>query len=149
MLIDPTEPKEEAIALYAEASGNGIATAFDIESYRTMTIEQFKQEVVPNLKSSDAEGPFSYYVLRDLSEGSYITIMPDGVIEYKVRSVKETEMKTLIETLRTNSNRQDACLIPMILNCPFPVYSYAEKDNLWEITIKTPETRFINGSFAA
>lgn len=142
MLIDPSDLKQEAVAMYAEVSGNGIATSFCISSYRTMTIEQFKQEVVPNLKSSDAEGPFSYYVLRDLSEGSYLTIMPDGVIEYKVDSVRETEMKILVDNLLTSRNREDVGLAPMILNCPFPVYSYAEKDNLWEITIKTPETRF-------
>ena len=142
MLIDPIRPNEEGLTMYVEASEDGLATAFSIESYRPMTIEQFKQEVVPNLKSSDAEGPFSYYVLRDLSNGSYVTIMPDGVMEYKVSSVRETDMKTLVDTLLANRNRDDIGLAPMLINSPFPVYAYAEKGSLWEITIKTPETRF-------
>ena len=142
MLLDPTSPDSEAVSLYAEASGSGIATCFHLNGYRTMTIEQFKQEVVPTLKTSDAESKFSYYVLRDLSNGRYITVMPDGVIEYKVSSVNECSLEALKEKLLAADREQQETLAPIVINSPFPVYSYAEKGDLWEITVKTPETRF-------
>jgi len=143
MLVDPRQNKSEALTILYEADAtSGYATAFNIESYRTLTMEQFKEEVVPTLKSSEAEGKFSYYVLRDLSQNRYITLYPDGAVEYKVSNVNEIPTDKLIEFIQRERDDEDRYLTAQIINSPFPVYSYVEKGNIWQITVKTPETRF-------
>lgn len=141
MLVDPTENNERAISVLYEAGG-GLATAFKIDSYRTMSIDQFKEQIVPTLKSTPAEGRFSYYILRDFSNNRYLTIYPDGVVEYNVESVQEVPASTLIEELLKIAQK-DTCVQTKIINSSLPVYEYGE-DSLgsWKMSVKIPETRF-------
>ena len=141
MLVDPTENNNKGLSVLIEAGG-GCASAFTIESYRTMSIDQFKEHIVPTLKSTPAEGRFFYYVLRDLSNYRYFTIYPDGVVEYKVEGINEIPANKLVESLIEESNR-DRTLPTKIINSSLPVYEYGEDSmRRWKMSVKIPETRF-------
>ena len=141
MLVDPTENNNKGLSVLIEAGG-GCASAFSIDSYRTMSIDQFKEQIVPTLKSTPAEGRFFYYVLRDLSNCRYFTIYPDGVVEYKVEGVHEIPANKLVEVLMEESNR-DRALPTKIINSSLPVYEYGEDSmGRWKMSVKIPETRF-------
>lgn len=141
MLVDPTENNEKAVSVLYE-SGGGCATAFKIDSYRTMSIEQFKEHVVPTLESIAAEGRFSYYILRDLSKGRYLTIYPDGVVEYSVKEVMEIPAANLIDDLlKTAQNNVEVAT--KVINSSLPVYEYGEDSSgHWKMSVKIPETKF-------
>ena len=141
MLVDPTENNNKGLSVLIEAGG-GCASAFNIESYRTMSIDQFKEHIVPTLKSTPAEDRFFYYVLRDLSNYRYLTIYPDGVVEYKVDSVHEIPANKLVEVLVEEGSRGSS-ISTNIINSSLPVYEYGE-DNIgrWKMSVKIPETRF-------
>ena len=135
MLVDPRSNEREALSVLIEATGNGIATRYNIDSYRTMTIDQFKEEVVPTLKSSEAEKDFSYYIIRDLSRGNIHALLPDGAIEYKVRTLVDVPVGDLLDELQ-DLRTEDDCLVPRVVNSPFPVYSYVEKGACWKMFVK-------------
>lgn len=141
MLVDPRSNDQAAFSILIEATGNGVATKYNIDSYRTMTLDQFKAEVAPTLKSSDAEKDFSYYVIRDLSRGNIHALLPDGAIEYKVSTLVDVPADNLLDELQ-ELRTEDDCLVPKVVNSPFPVYSYAEKGSCWKMFVKIPETRF-------
>ena len=124
-----------------EANGS-VATAMYVSKFRTMTIDQFKEEVVPTLKSSPAEGTFHYYIIRDLSGGRYITVQPDGVTELMVNGLKEVPVEDLIHEIKKAGTARDTVFKRYMVNSPLPVYYVAEGEGFWEIAVKTPETKF-------
>lgn len=142
MLIDPTDPARPAVSVLVEQPGNGgVSTAYKLEGYRTMSVEAFKEHIVPTLKSTEASGKFSYYVLRDLSNNRIFSIYPDGVIEYKVDCLYEVPsddvIKKLLETTDTRSK-----IKTYVINSSMPIWSYGENEVYWEMAVKVPETRF-------
>lgn len=141
MLVDPRYNECGALSVLIEATGNGTATRYNIDSYRTMTLDQFKEEVVPTLKSSEAEKDFSYYIIRDLSRGNIHALLPDGAIEYRVRELVDVPVGELLDELQ-EIRSEDDCLVPKTVNSPFPIYSYVEKGACWKMFVKIPETRF-------
>ena len=138
MLIDPLKQLDRGAAILYEMTGSGVATAFRISSWRPMTIQEFKDEIVPTLQSSQAEGPFHYYVLRDLSNGRFLTIYPDGVIDYKVESVTDTSTQEVVQGLIEGSGDDT---VETVINSSLPVFGYKE-GMTWSLSVKIPETRF-------
>lgn len=142
MLVDPTSEGRTAISIYAEQPGTaGVASLYEISAFRSMSISDFKEHIVPNLKDTEASGRFFYYVIRDLSEGRIFSLYPDGVMEYKVNSLREVKTEQLVTALLEQTGEKES-LSDTILNSQFPVWAFAENTGYWRMSVKVPETRF-------
>ena len=141
MLIDPTENKGPGVVVRYEGS-NTVVSKYSVDEYKVMTIEEFKKDIVPTLEPSEAEGNFHYYVLRDLSRGRYLTVLPDCVIDYKVSGVTDIKGDAFIDDLIATSRREEAHIDEKIINMNLPVFGYGEDKTRWRMTVKTPETKF-------
>ena len=142
MLIDLTDPADKAVSILAEQPGNtGVAAVYEISSFRTMSIDEFKEKIVPELHKSPASDSFFYYVLRDLSHNRVFSLYPDGVLEYKVDGLREVPTEVLVEQL-CKSNGDSNSIKDYIVNSSFPLWSYGENNSFWRMAVKIPETRF-------
>lgn len=139
MLVDPLKQLDRGAAVLYETTGSGVATAFNISSWRPMTIEEFKRDIVPTLEPTKAEGKFHYYVLRDLSHDRFITVYPDGVIDYHVEEVRDASVDDVVKELIEGTEEEDTR--ETIINSSWPVYGYKE-GTTWSLSVKIPETRF-------
>lgn len=140
MLVDPLKQLSMGAAVLYEMTGSGVATAFKISGWRPMTIEQFKNEIVPTLQPSQAEGKFHYYVLRDLANSRYLTVYPDGVIDYKVEEVVDAPAADVVQALIEDAG--DDNTVETVINSSLPVYGFKE-GTTWSLSVKIPETRFL------
>lgn len=127
-----------------------LATNYTIEAVKWHTIDEFKKDVVPTLQSSAAEGPFSFFVIRDLSNGRLLSVVPDGVTELKVSQVADFPASEIYDTIKRNMERYNnngsgstsALRAAYTLNSSIPVFDYAEyMDGSWSMTVKVPETK--------
>lgn len=79
--------------------------------------------------------------VRDLSNGNYFVLDPDGVIQYKVESITDSTYDNFIENLKRSDNTAKV-IKKDIINSPFSVYSWGTCDGMWEMGVKIPETKF-------
>lgn len=135
MLIDPRINNYECFTALLEANG-GIATKYYIDKYRYMTLDEFREKVAPTLKSGPSEGPFHYYVIRDLQSSRIFTLEPDGITEMHVTDLIDFP----VEELRRSLEDDDTSLVDLKFNSSFPIYSYSERRDCWEMSVKTPES---------
>ena len=140
MLVDPLKQLNHGASVLYEMTGSGVATAFEISSWRPVTMEEFKKDVVPTLTGSPAEGKFHYYVLRDLSNSRFLTVYPDGAIEYKVEEVRDACVEDVIRELQEGRDDDDN-IQEVIINSVWPVFGYKD-GTTWSLSVKIPETRF-------
>lgn len=129
-------------------SHGGLATNYVVEAVKWHTIDEFKTDIVPTLYSTAAEGPFSYFIIRDLSRGRLLSVAPDGVTELRVSSVEDFPATDVITSFKRNmdrygsNNSSGTVKAAHTLNTSVPVFDYAEYfDDSWAMTIKVPETR--------
>lgn len=122
-------------------------TNYSVKAFRTMSFEQFKEEVVPRLQDTAAGGDLCHYVLRDLSDGRIMVVQPDCVEEYVIASAADMPVADLVRDLIARNDRAEIKL--STLNVGLPVWKFGEDSSGWSLYVKIPETRisFKSSSF--
>ena len=89
----------------------GVVTKLTFYSVEEMTLEAFKEYVVPKIGAPQDD----LTIVRDAASGSYSFILGDRVTRYKVTGVKECMLDDVVSMLRTNSNKDDKYNMPVPL----------------------------------
>lgn len=121
------------------------ADCYTCDGFRAMTIQQFKDEVVPRLHDTEMGGPFFHYVIRDLANGAFFTVEPDCVFEFHVKDLKQISTNDVIKELKS-SDTNNSWNIDLNLNCPFPIVSLKQNSVAWNIVLKVQQLRFMFNS---
>ena len=146
MITDPYSSKDVVVGRTGELfeSHGAFVEKYTCSKYRFMTIEQFKKDVVPTLESSEAEGKFFHYILRDLSKGRFFTVEPDGVHEFYVERAYQIYTEALIKEIKERENNKvNKPSLALDLNCSAQVVSYKEFTNSIELTLKIPSIKIL------
>lgn len=118
-------------------------TRMNVVAYRTMTVDEFKRDIVPDLKQSALPERFHKYALRDLAHGRYFCIQPDGVEEFVVDSVEDRPVREFKDAfIRAEGGVDTVDRHMQLLNVGFPVWKYGSYDSTWQIYVKLPGTKF-------
>lgn len=146
MTTDPFSSTEVMVGRVGELFENhgAFVDKYTCDKYRFMTVEQFKNEVVPTLESSETSGDFYHYVIRDLSQNRILTIEPDGVHEFHVKDMRQMFSTEFIRyIIENNKNKEDRELLNLDLNSSAPVIRYKEFSNSLEVVLKIPSLKML------
>lgn len=150
MQFDPNEIVGHIACVEAgdEAKPEGVFTSkhnektaymFRFNQACTISKEQLIKELQETELNKEAQGPLSYYVLRDLYNGRYCTICPDGIYKYNVLEFLEAPVNDIREALNNNSQQM---MRKTVLNTATPVLAYWEGTNRQAVALKIPPVRF-------
>lgn len=151
MQFDPTEIRGNMIC--AEAGDETKPGGMFISKHNEKTAYSFlfdqawkisKEQLIKELQETDfnrdAQGPLSYYVLRDLSNKRYLTVCPDGIYKYNVLDFKEEPIADIRDALLTANNER--AMKKTLLNTITPVLAYWDGGVRKAIALKMPPVRF-------
>lgn len=132
---DETKPEGVFISKHNEKT----AYMFRFNQACTISKEQLIKELQETELNKEAQGPLSYYVLRDLYNGRYCTICPDGIYKYSVLEFLEAPVSDIREAINNNSQQ---LMRKTVLNTVTPVLAYWEGTNRHAVALKIPPVRF-------
>lgn len=140
-VIDGTTSQSEIrVGEIFKEYGN-VAINFNVSGYRTMTLDEFKQDVLPTLQPVKCSQSMSYYVIRDLSNKACYCLLPDCVEEFHVSSWYEIPtndlQKQLLKTARDKAETE------IVFDLPVPLLKYRYSDISWTAIVKIPHTKFM------
>lgn len=140
-VIDGTTSQSEIrVGEIFKEYGN-VAINFNVSGYRTMTLDKFKQDVLPSLHPVKCSQSMSYYVIRDLSHKSCYCLLPDCVEEFRIASWYEITtdklQEQLVKEVKTEAEKE------IVFDLPVPLLKYRYNDISWTAIVKIPHTKFI------
>lgn len=115
------------------------AYMFKFDKACTISKEQLIKELQETELNKEAQGPLSYYVLRDLYNGRYCTICPDGIYKYNVLEFLEAPVKDIKDAFKSKEQQE---MRKTVLNTITPVMAYWDGADRHAVALKIPPVRF-------
>lgn len=140
-LIDGTTSQSEIrVGEIFKEYGN-VAINFNVSGYRTMSLDEFRKDVLPTLQPVKCSQAMSYYVIRDLSHKTCYCLLPDCVEEFRVSSWYEITTDKVREKLMKEAG--PSAEKEIVFDLPVPLLKYRYNETSWTAIVKIPHTKFM------